>query len=240
MITQRQKEILLAIISEFMNSADEVGSLTLVQKYGMDVSSATVRNEMVHLMDEGYLEKSHISSGRFPTDQALRLYVKELGTNVSMSAVDEALVRQELFKVRFSQEELIKQILDVLVEKLDSAAFVFTNDYNRYYGVSSLMKYEELKNIDVLRRVLDVLEDRNLLNQVFTKYTSDQVSMLIGQESGLPDLQDCVIAFTKVNMHRNSFAHMGIIGSRRINYGKVIPLLNSIKESVETSLRGWR
>lgn len=223
-----------------MTSADEVGSLTLVQKYGMNISSATIRNEMVRLMNEGYLEKSHISSGRFPTDQALRLYVKELVEKNQIDAVEDAVVRQELFKVRFSQEELIKQILDVLVERLQSAAFVFTQEYNRYFGVSSLMKYEELKNIKVLQRVLDVLEDRNLLNQVFNKYSNDNVSLLIGNESGISDLQDCVIAFTPLNLHRNTFAHMGIIGSRRINYTKVIPLLNSVKNSVENSLRGWR
>ena len=63
-ITERQKEILMAIISEFMQSPDEVGSLSLLEKYNLGVSSATVRNEMAHLMDLGLLEKSHISSGR--------------------------------------------------------------------------------------------------------------------------------------------------------------------------------
>lgn len=239
-ITERQKQILLAIISEFMESADEVGSMTLVEKYGMDVSSATVRNEMVKLMDQGFLEKSHISSGRHPTDQALRLYVQEKAIDSRLSAIEQALVRQELFKARFNQEQLIKEILDVLVKYLNSAAFIFTQDSVRYFGVTSLMKYDELKNVEVLQRVLDVLEDNNLLRQVFNRYDSDNVSLLIGEESGIRDLQDCAIAFTRVSMHHNSLGHMGVIGSRRMDYNKVIPLLKSIRESVETSLRGWR
>lgn len=223
-----------------MNDAHEVGSVTLVQKYGMDVSSATIRSEMVHLMDQGFLEKSHISSGRMPTDQAIRLYVRQIIDSSKLSPVDQAVIKQALFKIRFSEDELVKGILDVLVNYANSAAFLFMNDMSRYFGVSSLMKYEELKNIEVLQRVLDLLEDRNLLKQVFSKYDSDGVSLLIGEESGIPDLHDCAIAFSKVIMHKNQLGHIGVIGSRRMNYSKVIPLLKTVRESVEDSLRGWR
>ena len=77
-ITERQNAILMAIIKEFMGDANEVGSLSLVEKYHLGVSSATIRNEMVKLMALGLLEKNHISSGRLPTDQALRLYVSKI------------------------------------------------------------------------------------------------------------------------------------------------------------------
>lgn len=240
MLTDRQKLILLAIIHEFMDSAQEVGSTTLVEKYDLDLSSATIRSEMVRLMNQGFLEKSHISSGRFPTDQAIRLYVNEGTNKQAFSAVEEALVRQGIFRVRFSQEELIKEILNTLVKQSNSAAFVFADDMSRYFGVSSLMKYDELKNIEVLQRVLDVLEDRNLLKNVFSKYDKGEVSMLIGHESGISDLQDCAIVFTKISIDNKTDGHMGVIGSRRLNYRKVIPLLKTVRDSVESSLKGWR
>lgn len=240
MITDRQREILIAIIKEFMTSADEVGSTTLLEKYDMDVSSATIRNEMVRLMNEGFLEKSHISSGRMPTDQAIRLYVREVISRPTLSAVDEALVKQELFRVRFAPEELINEILSILVKESQSAAFVFMDDMSRYYGVSSLMKYEELRSVEILQRVLDVLEDRNLLNTVFNKFEGDEVSLLIGSESGIHDLENCTIAFTKLSLRKRKDAHMGVIGSRRLNYSRVVPLLKAVRESVENSLKGWR
>ena len=239
-ITDRQKLILLAIIHEFMNDSNEVGSGTLVEKYDMDVSSATIRSEMVRLMEQGFLEKSHISSGRLPTDQAIRLYVRENLGSKDFSAVQEALVRQGIFKLRFSQEELIKEILHELVSECDCASFVFLDDMSRYYGVSSLMKFDELRNIEVLQRVLDLLEDQNMLRQVFSKYGGDEVSLLIGEESGIADLQNCTMAFTRVNMQHNKPGHVGVIGSRRLNYGKVIPMLNTIRESIASSLKGWK
>ncbi|MCK9368803.1 hypothetical protein M0R04_02380 [Candidatus Dojkabacteria bacterium] len=239
-ITDRQKLILLAIINEFMASSNEVGSGTLVEKYDMDISSATIRSEMVRLMEQGFLEKSHISSGRLPTDQAIRLYVREGGSKNSFSAVDEALVRQGIYKVRFSQEELIKEILHKLVSECDCASFVFLDDMSRYFGVSSLMKFEELRHIEVLQRVIDLLEDQNLLKQVFSKYGEDEVSLLIGDESGITDLENCAMAFTKVHMQHDKVGHIGVIGSRRLNYGKVVPMLNTIRQSITSSLKGWK
>ncbi len=239
-ISQRQKEILMAIIEEFMTSATEVGSTHLVENHDLGVSSATIRSEMVRLMDEGFLEKSHISSGRLPTDQAIRLYVKEIVGDKGLSAVDAVKIRQGIFSVRFSPEQLITAILQRLVEDTNSTAFLLTDDSTRYFGASSLMQFDELRNLEVLQRVLDVLEDKNLLRQVFSKYDGDGVSLLIGDEAGIKDLKDCSIAFTKVTLWKKEAGHMGVIGSKRMNYARVIPVINTIKESVESSLRGWR
>lgn len=239
-ISDRQKEILMAIIDEFMKTAQEVGSTHLVESRKLGVSSATIRSEMVRLMNEGFLEKSHISSGRLPTDQAIRLYVKEIVNKPNLSPVDQVNIRQGIFRVRFSQDQLISEILRALVESTNSAAFIVTDDSNRYYGASSLMKYSELRDLEALERVLDVLEDRNLLRQVFSKYDGNGVSLLIGNESGIKDLENCSIAFTKVALWDRKPAHMGVIGSKRMNYARVIPALATVQESVESSLRGWK
>ncbi|HRI05627.1 MAG TPA: hypothetical protein PLV59_01645 [Candidatus Dojkabacteria bacterium] len=238
-ISERQKNILMAIIDEFMNSADEVGSVALMRKHNLGVSSATIRSEMVKLMNEGLLEKSHISSGRFPTDQALRLYVKEVADKRRLPQVDEVEIRQGIFKVRFSQDQLIRDILDMLVKKTNCAAFYLSDDDRRYYGVSSLMHFEELRNIEILQRVLDVLEDKDILRRIFSKYDTEKVSLLIGSETGIKDLENCVIAFVKIKLLNNRTGHMGVIGSKRIDYSKVMSMLNLIKESIENSLKGW-
>jgi transcriptional regulator of heat shock response len=239
-ISQRQKEILMAIIDEFMRTAQEVGSVHLVEKSDLGVSSATIRSEMVRLMDEGFLEKSHISSGRLPTDQAIRLYVKEIVRKPDLSPVDAVQIRQEIFKVRFSQDQLISEILRALVDSTKSAAFIVTDDSSRYYGASSLMKYSELRDLEALERILDVLENRNLLSSVFSKYDGNEISLLIGKESGIKDLENTSIAFTKIALWQKTPAHMGVIGSKRMNYARVFPALNTIRESVESSLRGWK
>lgn len=77
-LNEREKIILGAIIDNYLLSGDTIGSRTLVKKYSLDVSSATVRNAMADLEDMGYITKTHTSSGRVPTDVGYRFYLDEL------------------------------------------------------------------------------------------------------------------------------------------------------------------
>ena len=169
-ITERQKEILMAIIKEFMESADEVGSIALLEKYDLGVSSATIRNEMVKLMDQGLLEKSHTSSGRHPTDQALRLYVRDILGNCSLNPMITVEIRRGIFRERFSKNTIVDSILTVVSDETESASFVIIDDILRYWGISQLFKYEELRDTDKLQRVINILEDESFLNNLVKKY----------------------------------------------------------------------
>lgn len=239
-ITERQKRVLMAIIEEFMKTADEVGSSYLVEKYDFDFSPATVRSEMCKLMKQGWLEQSHVSSGRLPTDQAIRMYALEKFQTEIIEALDFVQIRQGLFKVRFDEEKLVKAILNVLLEYSESASFLITDDTTRYYGVSSLMKYDELRDVDVIQRVLDLLEDENILRKVFSKYDGDEVSLIIGAESGIKDMEHCSIAFIKIPLWDNRYGHMGIIGSKRMNYPRAIKILQTVRDALQDSFKGWR
>lgn len=77
-LNEREKIILGAIIDNYLLSGETIGSRTLVKKYSLEVSSATVRNAMADLEDMGYITKTHSSSGRVPTDIGYRFYLDEL------------------------------------------------------------------------------------------------------------------------------------------------------------------
>ena len=78
MLTDRQKLILKAIIEEYVTSNEPVGSKALTEKPYLTFSSATLRYEMQHLEEEGYLKKTHTSSGRVPSEVGYRYYVDHL------------------------------------------------------------------------------------------------------------------------------------------------------------------
>lgn len=238
-LTERQKNILLAIIEEYMKEPEEVGSSQIINRYGFNVSSATVRNEMVKLMELGYLDKPHASAGRLPTDMAFRLYINERVDRSLQDSIRMVQIKQGIFSVRFYPEKLIKTILELLVQNSGCASFIIMDDMSRHYGVSSLMHYQELKNVDFLQRILDLLEDENLLKSVFTRAGEDDVTVLIGSELGIKDLNECAVAFTSLKFWDNRQGHMGVIGSRRMDYRNVIPMLSEVRTSVEDSLKGW-
>lgn len=77
-ISDREKLVLNAIIDYYLTFGDTIGSRTLVKKYGIDLSSATIRNVMADLEDMGFIEKTHTSSGRIPTDMGYKYYLSEL------------------------------------------------------------------------------------------------------------------------------------------------------------------
>lgn len=77
-LTERKLKILQAIISDYVKTAEPVGSRTLSKKYDLGISPATIRNEMADLEEMGYLTHPHTSAGRVPSDAAYRLYVNAL------------------------------------------------------------------------------------------------------------------------------------------------------------------
>jgi len=239
-ITERQKAILMAIIKEFMGDAEEVGSLSLVEKYDLGVSSATIRNEMVKLMNLGLLEKTHSSSGRLPTDQALRLYVSELLGRNSVNPLMCIEIRQGIFRDRFSKDIVIRSMLHILSKETDSIVFLILDEDIRYFGLANLLTFEEFQSIEKIRNIVNILEDDVFLKNITEKYSGSGVSLLIGGESGVGTLADCAMAFTKILFWGRETGYIGVLGSKRMDYSKVIPALKEVKTTLESSMSGWR
>ena len=89
MLDDRKKKVLQAIVEEYINTAEPVSSNALMSKYGLECSSATIRNEMADLEKKGLLDKMHTSSGRVPSAKGYRYYVDELlkDDNISLEEV---------------------------------------------------------------------------------------------------------------------------------------------------------
>jgi len=238
-ITQRQKEVLMAIIKEFMESADEIGSVTLLEKYDFNVSSATIRNEMVHLMEEGLLEKSHVSSGRFPTDQAIRMYVKQKLEDSISNPLLSIEISQGIFRERFSKDLVTNSVLNLLSKHTDSIAFVVLDGILRYWGISNILRYEELNNEKTLRSLINIIEDPLFLAKLCQKYGGAKVSLLIGEESGIENLEECSIAFIRTPFWETKESYVGVLGAKRMDYNKVVIALKEIRNSLQSSMHGW-
>lgn len=238
-ITERQKEVLMAIIKEFMQNADEVGSVKLLEKYDFDVSSATIRNEMVRLMEEGLLEKSHVSSGRFPTDQAIRMYVKQELEDAKTNPLLSVEIRQGIYRERFSKDSVTNSLLRLLSEHTDSIAFVILDGILRYWGLSNILRYEELDNEATLRSLISIIENSVFLTKLCKKYGGSKVSILIGEESGIENLENCSLAFLQTPFWGTEESYVGVLGSKRMDYSKVVTALQESRTALQASMHGW-
>ena len=95
-LSQRQKRILRAVVEEYIDSAEPVGSRTVRERAGLECSPATIRNELAELDREGYLEQPHTSAGRIPTAQGYRLYVNELMRERELSHEETEAINSKL------------------------------------------------------------------------------------------------------------------------------------------------
>ena len=100
----RSHAILRAVIEEYVTTAQPVGSQALVDRYGLGVSSATVRNILAELETAGLLTHPHTSAGRVPTDSGYRFYVESIVDAVPLPAVEQLMIRHQFGQVEFASE----------------------------------------------------------------------------------------------------------------------------------------
>ena len=100
----RSQAILRAVIEEYVTTAQPVGSQALVDRYGLGVSSATVRNILAELELAGLLSHPHTSAGRVPTDSGYRFYVESIVDAVPLPAVEQLMIRHQFGQVEFASE----------------------------------------------------------------------------------------------------------------------------------------
>lgn len=118
-LSERKKKILAAVVDEYIATAEPVGSRRIAEKSGLEVSSATIRNELAELTSMGYLQQPHTSAGRVPTARGYRIYVNELMQLQKLSDEETEAINRSL-------DDRLRQ-LDRLVSDVGKLAAELTN-----------------------------------------------------------------------------------------------------------------
>ncbi|MBD3362539.1 hypothetical protein GF362_02365 [Candidatus Dojkabacteria bacterium] len=242
-LTQRQIKLLKAILSEFMDTAEAVGSSHLPTKYNIKVSPATIRNEMMQLGNMGLLSKSHVSSGRKPTSRAFRFFIDELLDDLEeIKGEREAKIRETIFQHRFSVDRLLYEAVRKLNEITNNISIAVFEDRVYHSGICELVNYPEYQQHRRLKSLLQVLEDVQTLTDLFQKHAQEDndVYILIGKDdTGLSSFERTSIVFGKLYLHGNQVGYLAVIGPDRIDYSQVIPSVKWMIKTVNKSVQGW-
>lgn len=323
-LDDRKKRILQAIIEEYIGTAEPVSSSTLVDNYGMNLSSATIRNEMASLEQNGYLEKPHTSAGRIPSAKGYRFYVDKLlnddnisfdeikyikrclqtnanaleeltkiathtlseithytsvaigpraethtiidikfvllGTRLLMAIIltDTGIVKETIIKfdsditelqveklnyvfnsklkgktlgeIDIPMQELIMsemvyelKIIKPIIQEMNK---VIKEDYNIYLeGRDKVFNFPEFNNLDTARKVLNILETKELVCDILDSAKNDNINVYIGNENEYDELKDLSIIVFKNIIDNKDLGTIGIIGPTRMDYSKVISVM---------------
>jgi heat-inducible transcriptional repressor len=240
-MTERQYQLLDAIIREFIINSEAVGSVRLVEKYKLPVSSATIRNEMAELMRLGFLAKEHLSSGRVPTTQAYKKLVEQIFSDEpELKLTLATTIREELFRVRFDIDELIYKALQILFEESGNVGFALLGKRIYHFGLSRIPNLPEYKQVEGLCNLIYVMEDNLLLQEVFSEYEeTGETRVIFGEDLKMPIFKNMVIIYSPVLIYESKKVHLGLIGSQRLDYNKLIPLVRYVAKSVSDCIAGW-
>jgi heat-inducible transcriptional repressor len=123
-LNERERRVLEAVVQNYVETAEPVGSRTIARRFGLGVSAATIRNAMSDLEEKGYLFHPHASAGRVPTDRAYRLYVDALMGLPTLSAAERKAVQEGLHAEGTTVTEILRraaEVLGVLTQELGVA-----------------------------------------------------------------------------------------------------------------------
>lgn len=158
-LNDRKKKILKAIIKTYMETGEPVGSRTISKYTDLNVSSATIRNEMSDLTDLGYIIQPHTSAGRIPSDKGYRLYVDEL---MKEKESEVAELRELVLEKTGKMEKVLKQAAKLLASNTNYATMISVPQYS-----GSRLKFIQLSRVSDLQLVAVVVCENNVIrNQI--------------------------------------------------------------------------
>lgn len=216
----RAKIILSAIIKEHIKTGLPVGSEILAGKYDLNISSATIRNEMADLEKEGYIIQPYTSAGRIPTAKAYHSYLERLPAK-KMPAKDSAVLTDLLAE---KDEHNFKQAAKAVAKISGNAVFWAFHRHNVYYtGLTNLLEQPEFTQSNVIYEMGGII-DR--LDEIVDKVFDDlhpEVKVMLGENNPFGHFFGTVISKYK---HQDKVGMVGILGPIRMDYEKNISLIN--------------
>jgi transcriptional regulator of heat shock response len=224
MMTERQSEILNRVVREYVRMAQPVSSQFLREKKVLAVSSATIRNEMQRLTDEGYLFQPHTSAGRVPTDKGYRFFVDSL---LEREIREMKVEMEERFEnaIRFTHE-----LTRFLAEHSSSLALGYLPEEKILWreGWGEIFREPEFREKDAAVRFARMLEDfeRGIDEMLFEEGSA--IKVYIGRENPFSKTRDFGLVIGQCCFPKKEKGFLVIAGPKRMAYDKNITLMDSV------------
>lgn len=238
-MTNRQMQILIAIIEEYSEIASPVGSVTLAKLF--NVSSATIRLEMAKLEVLGLIAQPHASAGRIPTDKGYRVYVNYLNENrkneIHPARTDNRVKQAFARQIIGSGEKadlMIRRAVKGLAEMTDNLGFATIGNQIYTCGLANLFNqpdFQEREDLLALSGLIDNLEP-----WLEEARPNSSINVFIGSENPIGKESGASLIISKFNSPYSSRSYIGVLGPTRQSYAKVMQLVEQTGQLLEEIL----
>jgi len=235
-VNKRQQEILAAIIEEYTDSAVPVGSKVLVEKYGFDISPATIRNDMVSLEKDGFLYQPHVSAGRIPTDKGYKYFVEEIMADTELSLKDQKKLQVELLKLRAQHQRLSRTTAKLLSGMSGNLAISMMEKDFSDFGIRELLEKPEFQEVDEFCKIVEALDfiDENV-DFILKNVKEGETKIFIGKDNPIKGINNCSMVVSPYTTKSGDKGVLAIIGPKRMKYAENKSLLNYVRKLLSAS-----
>ena len=336
----RRAKVLRALVSHYVRSGEPVGSKTLVERFNLGVSPATVRNELAALEDAGLIYQPHTSAGRIPTDAGYRYFVDRWSGDVRLPEREARQIARFFGEPRWELEDALRQTASLLSTITDHAAVVFApaldkstvrhvelvglpgqramvvlvtdtgrvenhvvrvpadaddvqlshaadmlnravvdvpledaparmlkelrrfplelreivtavakvlseelsqSEADRVFleGTSNIVDEHKFSDLETVRQVIEALEHRRLLLEVLADgLSTERVSVRIGAENSLEEMQFCAVIAAPYGSEGSALGSLGVVGPTRMDYRRSIAAVHEVASNLGRMLSG--
>lgn len=232
-MTERQANILTAIIEQYAEVAAPVGSSLLAKAFG--VSSATVRAEMAELERNGYIHQPHTSAGRVPTDKGYRFYVNRVQDESHAMLTPRVDRGSKAIDTRIrhagAPEQAIRAAVDGLVQLTHNLGLATIGGTLYMSGLANLFSQPEFASGQAARSVASLLD--NLEPWLREAAPNEPLNVYIGHENPIGKTSGCSLIISRFESPYSDRSYIGILGPTRQSYRNVMSLVQNTGRLLE-------
>jgi heat-inducible transcriptional repressor len=264
-LRQRKDKIFEIIVDCYVQTAEPVGSRTLSKRYDLGLSSASIRNVMADLEEEGLLTQPHTSAGRVPTDKGYRYYVDSLMKREELSDDEKARILDELDRAK-TIDALAERVSRLLSGLTDNAALLYIKSLKKVSfltqllaelieerriqefleeepelfieGAFRMLDQPEFRDREKMMAVLRAFEEKYGFLQVLARDLQRQgIHVHIGRENSEWKLDDVSIVVKDWYAGELPIGGIAVVGPTRMRYSKVVSLVDFVADTVTDAVR---
>lgn len=233
MLSPRQENLLDTIIAEYTTSAKPVSSGQLAELERLEVSPATVRNDMAVLEDAGYLHQPHTSAGRIPTELAWRWYVKRVMPRTQVGKRERDHLDAVARTHRDSEQEMLRKLAKALAGIIEEAVIIAFDKKDTYYtGLSNLFQQPDFEDITVLQHLSTVVDHLDDVMAGMYGSVGKDVSVLVGRDN--PFSVSCGVLVGRYTMPDKTTGVIAFLGPIRQDYNEHLAILRYTQALLQT------
>ena len=231
-MTDRQQQILSAIVEQYAEVASPVGSSLLAKLF--NVSSATIRAEMAELERDGFISQPHTSAGRIPTDKGYRYYVNNLHEDDKPPVSRTAYAIERQIQGSGEIDQAMKNAVQALALATKNLGIGVWNNHTYQYGLPTLFQHPEFFGGQEAFEIAQLIEQ---LPELIAEISPDKhrVNVFIGSENPVGKAAGASSIIARLNTPLGP-SFIGVVGPTRQNYGQVVSLVDYVGNSLERAL----